>query len=127
MERAIQIYVIINLLVIGISHLLQAEAWVNFFKLLSSYGRSGAFLNGFLSLAFGSIVTAFHWNWDGVLPTLVTCMGIAQIIKGLIAFAAPQLALKSMSSSKAQDKRSYQIGGVLFLIFAGFLAYHVWG
>ena len=126
MEKAVEIFVVINFLVIGISHAAQPTAWIEFFKLLRSYGRAGAMANGFLSLSFGSIIVSFHWVWEGVLPTIVTCIGIAQIIKSLVAFAAPALALKSMHRPMAENKLGYQIGGAVAIGFAGLLSYFIW-
>ena len=127
MERAVEIYVLINCTVIGISHLVQANAWIDFFTLLRSHGRAGAMANGFLSLSFGSIIVAFHWTWEGVVPIMVTCLGIAQIIKSLVAFALPELSLKSMNRPMAKNPMGYQIGGALFLLLAAALAFHLWG
>jgi hypothetical protein len=126
MEKAIEIFALINFFVIGISHLTQPSAWVDFFKVLRSYGKAGAMANGFLSLWFGSIIVSFHWVWEGTVPIIITCMGIAQIIKSLVAFAAPSLALKSFYRPVAENPRGYQIGGALFLVLAAFLAYQMW-
>jgi hypothetical protein len=126
MERAVEIFVFINCFVIGISHLAQPRAWVDFFKVLRGYGKSGAMANGFLSLWFGSIIVAFHWVWEGTVPIIITCLGIAQIIKSLVAFAAPAIALKSFHRPMAENPRGYQIGGAIFLVLTAFLAYHIW-
>ena len=125
MTKAVEIFVAINFIVIGLSHLFQARGWVEFFKILSSHGRAGAFVNGFLSLTFGSIIVAFHWVWDGVLTTLVTCVGIAQIIKSLVAFVTPQISLRSMSSPAAQNPLGYQVAGGIFLVLGMILLYEV--
>ena len=45
--KAVELYAVVHLTVIGLSHVLQPEAWVRFFQLLSSYGTTGAFANGF--------------------------------------------------------------------------------
>ncbi|MFN2563748.1 MAG: hypothetical protein ABR499_01885 [Gemmatimonadaceae bacterium] len=65
-ERAIELYAAVNFLVIGLSHLLQPRAWVDFFVWLRTKGHTGVFLNGMLSLAFGSIIVAFHNVWAGL-------------------------------------------------------------
>lgn len=126
MERGVEIFVLINFVVIGASHLLQPHDWVSFFKVLRSYGRAGAMANGFLSLSFGSIIVGFHWVWEGVIPTIVTCIGIAQVIKSLIAFLAPALSLKTMHRPMAENPLGYRIGGAIFMGFCALLAYHLW-
>ena len=61
MERAVQIYAIINLTVIGISHVARPGVWVNFFVVLRKRGEAGVFAVAFLNLIFGSIIVAFSW------------------------------------------------------------------
>lgn len=117
MERGVEIFVAVNMLVIGVSHLLQAPVWVDFFKILRGYGKAGALANGFLALMFGSIIVAFHWVWEGTVPIIVTCIGIAQVVKAIVAFCFPSLGLYSMSQKKAEDPWSYRIGGLLFIAF----------
>ncbi len=126
MERGVEIFVAINFLVIGISHLIQPDAWVDFFKLLRSHGRIGSFANGFLSLSFGSIILSFHWVWDGVIPSIVTCLGLAQVIKSIVAFGSPNISLRTMHSPMAQKTLGYRVGGIICLAFSGLLMYHLW-
>ena len=125
MEKAIEIFVAINLFVIGASHLFQPQAWVDFFKVLKSYGRAGAMANGFLSLTFGSIILAFHWNWEGVVPSVVTLLGLAQIIKSFVAFVFPEAGLRSMHRPAAENPWAYRIGGILFLLLSFAVGYHL--
>ena len=125
MQKAVEVFVAVNLFVIGVSHLFQAEAWVDFFKKLRSYGRAGAFFNGFLSLSFGSIIVSFHWVWEGVTPTIVTCLGIAQLIKSFVAFALPDVSLRTMSQPMAENPWGYRIGGGIFLGFSIALMYEL--
>lgn len=126
MTKAVEIFVAINFFVIGVSHLFQATAWVEFFKFLRSHGRAGAMANGFLSLSFGSIIVSFHWVWEGVIPTIVTCLGLAQLLKSLVAFALPKVSLRGLYSPMAESPMGYQIGGAISLTFAGILIYHLW-
>ena len=42
MERSVEVLAVIFFGVIGLSHLLQPEAWVEYFVLLRSKGRPGA-------------------------------------------------------------------------------------
>jgi hypothetical protein len=126
MERGVEIFVTINFLVIGASHLLQPHEWIGFFKTLRNFGRAGAMANGFLSLSFGSIIVAFHWVWEGTIPIIITCIGIAQVIKSIIAFLVPELSLRTMSRPMAENPNGYRIGGAIFLCFAIILMLHLW-
>ena len=125
MEKSIEIFVALNCFVIGASHLFQANAWVDFFKVLRGYGRVGAMANGFLSLTFGSIILAFHWSWEGVIPSVVTLLGLAQIIKSFAAFVFPEVGLRSMHRPAAENPWAYRIGGILFLLLSFAIGYHM--
>ena len=59
MERAVEIYAIINLTVIGISHVVRPRVWIDFFIVLRERGEAGVFAVAFLNLIFGSIVVAW--------------------------------------------------------------------
>ena len=65
MERALEVFAVVQLTVIGLSHILQRRAWAEFFIWLRPHGRSAVFANGFLSLAMGSMNLAFHRVWSG--------------------------------------------------------------
>ncbi len=60
MERAVQIYAIINLTVIGMSHVVRPRVWVDFFVFFRERGEAGVFAIAILNLIFGSIIVAFH-------------------------------------------------------------------
>ncbi len=76
MERAIQVFAMINLVAIGLSHVVQPRVWAEFFVALRDKGDRGVFVVGFMSLAFGSLIVAFHNVWLG-LPMVLTILGWA--------------------------------------------------
>ena len=125
MERAVEVFVLINVVVIGFSHALAPAAWVQFFKVLGEKGHAGSLANGFLSLTFGSIIVAFHWTWDGFVPATVTFLGVAQVIKSFVAFVLPSVGLRSITQTRATRESSYRYGGVLFLVYGALLAWHL--
>jgi hypothetical protein len=125
MEKNIQIFFIINLLVTGCSHLLQPQVWVAFFKWIRNQGRVGIFAYSFSSLLFGAMLVAFHWHWDGVVPTMITLFGLAQVLKSLVAFTYPDFSLKNMGSAAAQNPNSYQLGGIVLITMALMTLFHV--
>jgi hypothetical protein len=125
MEKNIQIFFIINLFVIGLSHLLQAQIWVDFFKWLRTHGRVGIFAYSFLSLTFGSLIVAFHWHWTGFVPSMITFLGVAQVIKSMIGFLYPAHSLKTMHSAAAENPNSYKSGGIVFLAMSMATLFHI--
>jgi hypothetical protein len=124
MERAIQIYAVINFAVIGISHALQPRAWVAFFAVLRERGEAGVFATAFLSLIFGSIVVAFHNVWSGI-PLVLTLVGWAQVVKALLYFAFPAFGLRKLQIPFEDRPHVFVVPGVLFIVLAGLLAYHL--
>jgi hypothetical protein len=125
MERAIQIYALIQFVVIGLSHVFQPRAWVTFFILLRDKGDAGVFAVAFMSLWFGSIVVALHNVWTG-LPIALTVIGWAQVLKGLVYFTFPAFGLRRMQMVSNERAYIFIPGGVVFLVLAGVLGYHLW-
>ncbi len=95
MEQAVQIFAIVNFVVIGLSHIVQPRVWVEFFVFLRERGEAGAFATALLSLIFGSIIVAFHNVWTGI-PAVLTVVGWAQVLKALIYFTFPAFGLRKM-------------------------------
>ena len=69
MELAVEWFVAITALVIGLSHIARPTAWAEVFRQLHAAGRPGAFLNGGLSLVAGAVIVAGHpaWTWPGAV------------------------------------------------------------
>ena len=124
MEQAVQIFAIINFVVIGLSHIVQPKAWVEFFVLLRERGNTGVFATAFLSLVFGSIIVAFHNVWSGI-PALLTIVGWAQVLKALIYFTFPAFGLRKLQIPSHERPQLFVYPGSLFLILAALLGYHL--
>ena len=120
MQRAVQIYAAVNFIVIGLSHIFQRRAWAEFFIHLRSLGRTGVFINGFLSLMFGSIVVAFHNVWTG-LPIVLTLIGWAQIVKAFVSFVFPEYGARGINRVSLERDWEFAVGGVMFLILAALM------
>ena len=124
MEEAIQIFVLIQMVVMGLSHLLRPKVWIDFFVRLRDWGEPGVFAVGFLSLIFGSIVVAFHNVWQG-LPMLVTILGWLHVAKGLVYFTFPAVGLKGLAQVKEGEPWRYVVAGVALLAVAAAVGYHL--
>lgn len=122
MERAVQIFAAVNFLVIGISHIVQPRAWVEFFFLLRDKGRAGAFLNGFLSLGTGSLIVGFHNVWSGP-ATVLTVMGWLWVFKALLTFAEPEIGMKGMSRVSMERSKEFVMAGIFLLALGLFLVW----
>lgn len=125
MERAIQIYAIVNLTIIGISHVSRPRVWVDFFIVLRNRGAVGVFAIGLLNLIFGSIIVAFHNVWSG-LPLALTVLGWANVFKALLYLTFPEFGLRRFQDLSHERAHLVTIGGVFFLLMAGVLGFHLW-
>jgi hypothetical protein len=124
-ERAAEWYALVTCVVVGLSHLLQRQAWVETFAALHRLGRPGAFANGGLSLVPGAAFVAAHPVWSGPAVVL-TVLGWLMVLKGAICFLAPSLALRSMGKARAGQGREFAVGGLVLLAVAGVLGYVLW-
>ena len=122
-EHAIEIFAVVNFVVIGLSHIAQPRAWVEFFVILRAKGHAGVFANGMLSLLMGSIIVSFHNVWSG-LPALLTVIGWAQVVKSLIALTAPAVSMKGMLRVSMERAWEFQAAGLIFLAISAAIA---WG
>jgi hypothetical protein len=122
LHQSLEVFVAIQTLVMAVSHIVQPRAWVDFFVWLRGKGHAGVFANGFLSLWFGSMIVAFHQVWSG-LAIVVTLLGVAQIVKGSVAFVAPQLSMRGLERVSTERSHEFVIAGVGLLVFSGFCWY----
>jgi hypothetical protein len=122
-ERAIEWYLAVTGLVVGLSHILQTRAWMEFFYMPHRLGRPGAYINGAISLVPGAVIVAGHpsWSWPGA-P--LTALGWLMVTKGAIAFLAPELALRSME--RAPSRAGFVVGGVVLMAIGAWAGYCAW-
>jgi len=125
MERSVEVVVIILFGVIGLSHIVQPKAWVEFFILLRAKGDAGAFVDGFLNLPLGGVIIGFHNTWSGI-PVVLTLVGWCLLIKGLIRFCAPKQALRMMARVSVERSWEFQVAGAALVVLAGVLGYGVY-
>jgi len=121
-EHAVQVFAAVQSLVVGLSHVVQPRAWVDFFVWLRGFGRAGVFANGFLSLWFGGIVVAFHNVWEG-LPVVLTVLGWAQVVKAFVAFVLPDLSMRGLNRVAPERAHEFVWGGVVLLGLSGVFWY----
>ncbi|MEM8495936.1 MAG: hypothetical protein AAF916_05920 [Planctomycetota bacterium] len=124
METAIQILAVINLSVIGVSHVVRPRAWVALFHWLRSKGEAGVLVVAFFSLGFGSIIAAFHNVWSG-LPVVLTLLGWAHVTKAFLYFTWPTFGLKKLRFVTEERAKFLILPGMVFLLIAVLLLYEL--
>ncbi len=121
---AVQVFAVIHLAVIGLSHVAAPRAWVRYFLWLRERGEAGVFVVGMMSLGFGSIPAAFHPVWTG-LPLVLTLLGWAQVTKGLVYLTAPGFGLRRLERVSPERAHDFVFAGIALLVLAGVLLFHL--
>jgi uncharacterized protein YjeT (DUF2065 family) len=109
-------------LLTGLSHIFQPKTWVGFFIKLREMGDVGAFINGFIHYPLGAIIVAFHNVWSGI-PLVLTLIGYGLLLKGLICFVFPALALKSLNRVSIERSYEFVAAGITAVALAGLFLY----
>ena len=125
MERSVEVLAVILSGVLGLSHILQHKAWAEFFILLRGKGEAGAFVDGFLNLPLAGVIIGFHNVWSGI-PAVLTLVGWCLLVKSLIRFCAPKLALRMMSRVSVERSWEFQVAGAALVAVAGLIGYGVY-
>lgn len=114
----VEIFALIHLTTVGISHIVAHRAWAEFFLYLRAQGQAGVIVVAFLSLGFGSIIVAFHPVWAG-LPLALTLFGWAQVAKGVVYLCFPSFGLRKLEHVSLERSTMFILPGIGLLLFAG--------
>ena len=125
MDRSVEVLAIVWFGVLGLSHLLQPKAWVEFFILLRGKGEAGAFVHGLLQLPLAGVIIGFHNVWSGI-PVVLTLVGWGLLIKSLLRFCLPKQGLMMMARMSVERSWEVQVAGAGLVVLAGLLGYGVY-
>ena len=125
MEGSVEIVAIVFFGVIGLSHIVQPRAWVDFFMFIRSKRETGAFIDGFVHLPFAALIIGFHNVWSGI-PAVLTVLGWAYLIKSTLRFCWPAQGLRMMERVSVERAWEFQLAGVVLMLLAGLLGYGVY-
>lgn len=73
-----------------------------------------------VQFAVGGLIVASHDVWvdDAVILTLI---GWAQVVKALVSFCLPAVAMRGLSRVSDERAWEFQLGGTVFLALAAWL------
>ena len=125
MEKSVEVLAVILFGIIGLSHLLQPKAWVEFFILRRGKGEPGVFVDGFQNLQMAGMIIAFHNVWSGI-PVVLTVVGWCLAIKSLLRFCLPKQGLMMMSRVSPERAWEFQVAGAGLLTVAGLVGYGIY-
>jgi hypothetical protein len=115
MTRSIEIFVLVSLAVVSLSHIVRASAWTAYFDLLRRHGAAGVMVNGMMALWFGALIVAFHnlWSWPAIIVTLI---GWAQVLKGTLHLCIPGVGERSLGLVSTNPERKFMLAGAGMLV-----------
>jgi len=119
-ERAIEIFAILNFVIIGLSLVIQPTAWAGFFAWMRREGEAGAVIYGLLCLLWGSLIVSFHREWHGFLIVL-PAFGALQMLEGLAFLVAPAFGLRIMALFTLQSLGLFRLLGLIALGLAAYI------
>jgi hypothetical protein len=124
-EKALETFAAIHFLIVGLSHVVQRHAWVDFFIWLRGRGHPGVFVHGFLSLGFGSMILGFHGVWSGP-PSVLTVVGCAYTLKAALCFLWPATQMRTLGRVSHERAWELAVPGVAYVALGGMLSYVLW-
>jgi hypothetical protein len=125
MESAVEKLVAISFLLVGISHLVQPRAWSELFIHVREKGAAGSIQLGLLNLPFALLIIAFHNVWHG-LPTVVTIIGWALLIKSFLYLISPAHGLRMLGMISVEQSWRFVVGGVFSIAISALIFFSVW-
>jgi len=112
----------VGLLIIGISHLLQAGLWRSFFITIKRTGFAG-FIIAMFTLPQGLLIALGHNIWVLGIPVIITFFGWAMILKSVIYLLFPEKANASIPEGPESHKK-YALVGALMIPVSILLIWH---
>ena len=122
MEVALERLIALCCFVIGVSHIVQSRAWAELFIHWREKGNVGVFYTGLLHFTFGALIVAFHNVWRG-LPMIVTLLGWAWTLKGLLYLTWPAHGMKMLNRVSVDRAWEFIIAGAVLVVVSIVIAY----
>jgi len=124
LQSGIAIAIAICLAVIGLSHVLRPRDWADLFILIRRQGEPGAIICALMHLPPAALIVGFHNVWSGI-PTVLTVLGYAWMLKATLYLTFPQLGLKALSWVSRDRAGVFVAGGLVSIGLSGLIAFPV--
>ena len=122
MEQSLEVMAGVVFVVLGLSLLLRAEAWVDWFEGVRAGGQRLSLAIGMLHLFFGALIVALHQVWSG-WGLLLTVIGLWAIGEGTLYLLFPKCLAKIIEFLGPYRGPVLRISGLAGLILAAALLY----
>ena len=109
----------------GLSHVLQPRAWVEFFVRFRDKGAVGSLQLGILHLPLGLLIVSFHNIWEGI-PMAVTIVGWAQVLKSCLYLTYPQHGIRMLTIVSMKRSWHFVVAGLLSIAFSVLINFSLW-
>ncbi len=120
-ERTLSVW----LIVVGVSHLFQAQLWSQFVLRIQEH-LLVAMLIGLVATAFGTFIVVAH-PWDNSTASIITCvLGWMMGLKGIGYMVAPERMLRSFPIGGRTLLIVVRVGGIVAIAIGSWLATMVW-
>ncbi|HZZ19711.1 MAG TPA: hypothetical protein VFE25_10100 [Opitutaceae bacterium] len=119
-QRAIEIFALLNFLIVGLSLVSQPAAWAKYFAWMRRNAEGGAVIYGLFCVLWGSLIVSFHREWTGLLVVL-PLFGALQLIEGFVFLIAPSVGLRLMSPFNETNLGLFRLLGVIALVLAAII------
>ena len=115
----------IPLVLVGISHIVQKQMWVEFFAGLAAQGHSGVVWRTFvLELWPAVLIVVFHQDWS-VPGVIITLYGHLLMAKVVVSLLYPPLGLRSMHQADRAGSKAFIIAGLALIGIGALCGYRV--
>lgn len=124
MERSVELFIAVSTFIVAVSHIVLPTDWATLYRQLHELRRTGAFINGMITLIPGVLIVAGHWVWSfpGIVVTLY---GILLVIKSAVCLLFPDVALRSMRRG-GDSPRGFVGAGVVLLFLSAWTCFSLW-
>ena len=113
----VQLVICISAAVMGLSHIVRPQMWVDYFNALHSEGTRGVITRTFTLELWGALlIVSLRQVWHGP-AVVVTIYGWLLLAKVTVSMLVPEIGLRSLAMA-SQGPRAFIVAGCVLLVIA---------